>query len=58
MKALTEPLRELAEFEDIYKKRKENPGMIRISGCVTSQKTHFMYALGRWLRLQSHRLFQ
>ena len=35
MKALTEPLRELAEFEDIYKKRKENPGMIRISGCVT-----------------------
>ena len=46
MKALTEPLRELAEFEDIYKKRKENPGMIRISGCVTSQKTHFMYALG------------
>ncbi len=46
MKALTEPLRELAEFEDIYNKRKENPGMIRISGCVTSQKTHFMYALG------------
>lgn len=46
MKALTEPLRELAEFEDIYKKRRENPGMIRISGCVTSQKTHFMYALG------------
>ena len=46
MKALTEPLRELAEFEEIYKKRKENPGMIRISGCVTSQKTHFMYALG------------
>lgn len=45
MQALTEPLKELADFEKIYKKRREAPGMIRISGCVSSQKTHFMYAL-------------
>ncbi len=58
MKALTEPLRELAEFEDIYKKRKENPGMIRISGCVTYSENTFYVRTWRWLRLQSHRLFQ
>lgn len=46
MQALTEPLKELAEYEEIWKKRMEKPGMIQISGCVTSQKTHLMYALG------------
>lgn len=45
MQALTRPLKELAEFEQIYTMRKEQPGMIRISGCVNSQKTHMMYAL-------------
>lgn len=46
MQAFCKPLNELAEFEEIYKKRMEHPGMIRISGCVNSQKTHMMYALG------------
>ena len=45
MQALIRPLNELAEFEEIYKKRKDAPGMIRISGCVNSQKTHMMYAM-------------
>lgn len=40
------PLKELAEYEEIQKKRTEKQGMIQISGCVTSQKTHLMYALG------------
>lgn len=46
MQAFVAPLSELAEFEDIQKKRKEKQGLIQITGCVTSQKTHFMYALG------------
>jgi len=46
MRALTAPLAELAEYEDIRKKCKEAPGLLRISGCVNSQKTHMMYALG------------
>ena len=40
------PLKELAEYEEIQKKRTEKQGMIQVSGCVTSQKTHLMYALG------------
>ena len=45
MKAVSGPLRELAEFEEILKIRTKESGMIRISGCVNSQKTHMMYAL-------------
>ena len=45
MKALIGPLHELAEFEEIQKLRRKQPGMIHISGCVNSQKTHMMYAL-------------
>ena len=40
------PLKELAEYEEIQKKRTEKQGVIQISGCVNSQKTHLMYALG------------
>ncbi len=46
MRALSEPLRELAEFEELYKIRREKAGMARLCGCVNSQKTHMMYALG------------
>lgn len=45
MQAFSSPLTELAEFEQLYKERMKAPGMIQISGCVTSQKTHLMYAL-------------
>ena len=45
MQALAAPLKELADFEEIYKKRNTQPGMLRISGCVNSQKTHMMYAM-------------
>ncbi len=45
MQALTAPLRELAEYEEIEKARRNGRGMIRIAGCVNSQKTHMMYAL-------------
>ncbi len=45
MQALTMPLKELAEFEELCKRRMKEPGMIRICGCVSSQKTHMMYAM-------------
>ena len=45
MQALVRPLHDLAEFEEIYKSRANDTGMIRISGCVNSQKSHMMYAL-------------
>ena len=45
MQALISPLDELAEFGELYKTRKEKTGMIRVCGCVNSQKTHMMYAL-------------
>ncbi|MEG0191062.1 MAG: CarD family transcriptional regulator, partial [Lachnospiraceae bacterium] len=45
MKALFTPLEDLAEFENIQKQLQKKVGMIQIAGCVTSQKTHMMYAL-------------
>ena len=45
MQALIGPLRELAEFEEIQKHRMDKAGVIQITGCVNSQKTHLMYAL-------------
>ena len=45
MQAFVAPLNELAEYEAIRKSRKEKHGLIQITGCVSSQKTHFMYAL-------------
>lgn len=45
MQALTAPLMELAEYEEIRQRRKDGAGMIRIAGCATSQKAHMMYAL-------------
>ena len=45
MKAFTSPLLELAEFEEIQKKCLKKTGMTLLTGCVTSQKTHMIYAL-------------
>ena len=45
MEALIGPLNELAEFEELYKLRRKQVGMLKVSGCVNSQKTHMMYAL-------------
>ncbi len=50
MQALIRPLQELADYEELLKRRGEEPGMIRISGCVNSQKTHLMYALAQGCR--------
>lgn len=46
MQGLIGPLKELAEFEELSKNKKKDAGMIRVCGCVNSQKSHMMYALG------------
>ena len=46
MRALTGPLEELAEFDEIRKQYKGEAGMVQIAGCVTSQKSHLAYGLG------------
>ncbi|HJD02712.1 MAG TPA: transcription-repair coupling factor [Candidatus Mediterraneibacter excrementavium] len=46
MKALLAPLEELADYLEIRRERDKGSGLIRITGCVNSQKTHLMYALG------------
>lgn len=50
MQALIAPLKELAEYEELYRERKKEPGMLRVTGCVNSQKTHMMYALSENIR--------
>lgn len=50
MKALTGPLTELADYEEIIRTRNQEDGMLQIAGCVNSQKTHLMYALGGNIR--------
>lgn len=45
MQAMLAPLNELADYEEIKKTRKNETGMIRITGCAGSQKTHLMYGL-------------
>lgn len=45
MKAFLTPLQGLAEFEQIKEKSKTNKGILRVSGCMESQKSHLMYGL-------------
>lgn len=45
MKALLTPLQGLAEFEQIKEKSKTNKGILQVSGCMESQKSHLMYGL-------------
>ena len=45
MKAFLTPLQGLAEFEQIKEKSKTNKGLLQVSGCMESQKSHLMYGL-------------
>lgn len=45
MQAFLAPLAELAEYKEIFGRRKKDSGVLQIAGCVNSQKTHLMYAL-------------
>ena len=46
MQALLAPLGELADFQEIRRAVKKGKGILQIAGCVNTQKTHLMYALG------------
>ena len=45
MKAFLQPLKNLAEYEEICAAAKTNRGVLQISGCMESQKAHLMYGL-------------
>ena len=45
MKAFLTPLQGLAEFEQIKEKSKTNKGILQVSGCMESQKSHLMNGL-------------
>lgn len=46
MRALTAPLEELGEFEEIRKKIGRGSACVSLTGCVESQKLHMIYGLG------------
>ncbi len=50
MQALLAPLRELAELEEIQKEQKKEAGMLLLSNCSGSEKTHLMYGLSEEFR--------
>lgn len=45
MKAFLTPLQGLAEFEQIKEKSKTNKGILQVSRCMESQRSHLMYGL-------------
>ena len=45
MKAFRSPLYEMEEFEEIRSKLKDNKGVLQVTGCIDSQKSHFIDAL-------------
>ncbi len=45
MKAFTAPMRELGEFEEISQQTAGNRGLLQVTGCIDSQKSHFVYCL-------------
>ena len=46
MKTFTSPLKNLSEFEDIRRELMYHQGVLQVSGCIDSQKSHFMYSAG------------
>ena len=43
MKAFTEPLSRLGEFQEICSSLKKGKGMVQVSGCIEAQKAHLIY---------------
>lgn len=47
MKSFTEPLSELKEYADLKAQLKKGKEVMQVSGCIDTQKPHFMYSLLR-----------
>jgi len=45
MKAFRAPLQELGEFEEIRSRLRNNKGILQVTGCIDSQKAHFIDCL-------------
>ena len=46
MKAFLTPMQQLGEFEEISRRIAGNRGMLQVTGCIDSQKPHFIYCAG------------
>ena len=46
MEAFLTPLQQLEEFQEISKKAAGNRGLLQVTGCIDSQKAHFIYCAG------------
>ena len=46
MRALTAPLHELIEFEEVRSLLEKSGKTVALTGCVESQKLHMVYGLG------------
>ncbi len=46
MNAFLTPMLQLGEFEEISRKIPGNRGMLQVTGCIDSQKPHFVYCAG------------
>lgn len=45
MESLIQPLQNLAEYDEILRSVQKHRGMVQVSGCMESQKAHFIYSL-------------
>jgi transcription-repair coupling factor (superfamily II helicase) len=45
MNALISPLKQMNEFNEIKTALQKESGLVQVSGCIDSQKSHFIYAL-------------
>jgi len=45
MKAFLAPMRQLGEFEEISQKAVGNRGLLQVTGCIDSQKSHFVHCM-------------
>ncbi len=46
MRALTAPMQQLGEFVEIRRKLHGNQGVVQVTGCIDSQKSHFICCAG------------
>ncbi|MCD7832405.1 MAG: transcription-repair coupling factor [Lachnospiraceae bacterium] len=54
MKAFLAPMRQLGEFEEISQKAVGNRGLLQVTGCIDSQKSHFVHCLAEEFHEKKH----
>ena len=50
MESFIEPLKELKEYKELKHELPKMKGIVQVSGCIDTQKPHFIYGLleGEW----------